>query len=137
MMLKNADNKFTRYFKNPLFGVSALTAYNLPNSLVHIPVIVMLVYIGIYICGASLKPLLAVYFVVALYAARDMMIMSYKNKAVPVVIWGIFVPFIVFKKEVAEYLTFNSSQDSIAVTLVLLAGFLIYIPIYIKKFLKW
>ena len=136
-MQKNTDNKFIRYFKNPLLGVSALTAYNLPNSLVHIPVIVMLVYIGVYICGAELKPLLAVYFVIALYTSRDMIIMSYKNKAVPVVLWGIFLPFIIFKKEVAMYLTFNSPQGSIAVTLALLAGFLIYIPIHIKKFLKW
>ena len=136
-MQKSTDNIFIRYFKKPLFGVSASTAYNLPNSLVHIPVIVMIVYIGIYICGVALKPLLAVYFVIALYTARDLMIMSYKNKAVPVVIWGIFLPFIVFKKEVAEYLTFNSPQDSIAVTLALLAVFLVYFPIYIKKFLKW
>ncbi|GBE03731.1 hypothetical protein BMS3Abin09_00649 [bacterium BMS3Abin09] len=48
-----------------------------------------------------------------------------------------FIPFIVFKKEIAEYLTFNSPLDSTAVTLALLAAFLIYIPVYIKKFLKW
>jgi len=136
-MQKNIENIFIRYFKRPLIGVSASTAYNLPNSLVHIPVLVILVYIGVYICGEALKPLLAVYFVVALYTARDMMIMSYNNKAVPVVLWGIFIPFIVFKKEVAEYLTINSPQDSIAVTLALLAVFLVYFPIYIKKFLKW
>ena len=136
-MQKNTDNKFIRYFKRPLFGVSALTSYNLPNSLIHIPVIVMLVYSGVYICGADLKQLLAVYFVIAMYMARDLMIMSYSNMTAPAVIWTIFIPFMVFKKEVAEYLTFNSPQDSIAITLALLAGFLIYIPIYIKKFLKW
>ena len=136
-MQKNNDNKYIRYFKAPLFGVSASTAYNLPNSLVHIPVIVMLVYIGIYICGAALKPLLAVYFVVALYMSRDMVIMSYKNMNLPVAIWSIFVPFLFFKDNVSAALTFNSAQDSITVTLVLLACFLIYIPIYIKKFLKW
>ena len=135
-MQKNTNNKFISYLKRPLIGVSAMTSYNLPNSLVHIPVIVMLVYAGVYICGAALKPLLAVYFVVAMYTARDLMIMSYKNKTVPAVIWGIFIPFIVFKKEVAEYLTINSTQDSIAVTLALLAAFLVYIPTYIKKFLK-
>ncbi len=136
-MQKNTDNKYIRYFKRPLYGVSASTTYNLPNSAVHIPVIFMLIYAGVYICGAALKPMLALYFVMALYLARDLMIMSYNDKTVPVVLWAAFVPFIFFKKEVAEYLTFNSSQDSITVTLALLAGFLIYIPIYIKKFLKW
>ncbi len=136
-MSKNSDNKYIRYFKRPLYGVSAMTSYNLPNSLVHIPVIVMLVYAGVYICSAALKPMLVVYFVVALYIARDLMIMSYNDKTVPVVVWAAFVPFIFFKKEVVEYLTFNSAQDSITVTLVLLACFLIYVPIYIKKFLKW
>ena len=97
----------------------------------------MLVYAGVYICGAAVRPLLVIYFVVALYTARDLMIMSYKNKTVPVVIWSIFVPFIVFKKEIADHLIFNSSQDSIAFTVALLAGFLIYVPIYIKKLLKW
>ena len=136
-MPKNTDNKYIRYFKAPLYGVSASTAYNLPNSLVHIPVIVMIVYAGVYICGAALKPLLAVYFVVALYMSRDMVIMSYKNKNLPAVILSIFVPFIVFKDNVSAALTFNTKQDSITITLALLAGFLIYIPIYIKKFLKW
>ena len=137
MSFLDTNNSFIRYFKKPLFGVTASTAYNLPNSLVHIPVIVMLVYIGVYICGTAVKPLLAVYFVVALYTSRDLMIMSYQNKAIPAVIWGIFIPLMVFKKEAAAYLTFNSPQDSIAVTLALLAVFLVYIPIYIKKFLKW
>ena len=135
-MPKNTENKFIRYLKKPLVGVSALTAYNLPNSLVHIPVVVILVYIGVNICGEALKPLLSVYFVVALYMARDMMAISYMNKVIPVVVWVIFVPFIFFKKEMAEYLAL-SQQDSITATLVLLAGFLVYIPIYIKKFLKW
>ncbi|GBE03732.1 hypothetical protein BMS3Abin09_00650 [bacterium BMS3Abin09] len=86
MSFLDTDNKFICYLKKPLFGVSSSTAYNLPNSLVHIPVIVMLVYSGVYICGADLKHLLAVYFLIAMYTARDLMIMSYKNKTVPVVI---------------------------------------------------
>lgn len=136
MSFFDTDNKFIRYLKKPLLGVSALTAYNLPNSLVHIPILVMIVYIGVYICGEALKPLLTVYFAVALYTARDMMAISYMNKVIPAVIWAIFVPFIVFKKEVAEYLTF-SQQDSITITLILLAVFLIYVPVYMKKVLKW
>ena len=135
MTLKNTDNKFIRYFKRPLFGVSALTAYNLPNSLIHIPVIVMLVYSGVYICSTELKPLLVVYFVVALYMARDMIIISYKNSGVPVVIWAIFVPFIYFKKEVAEHLAL-SQQDSITATLVLVALFVVYVFIFVKCVFK-
>lgn len=135
-MFPDTNNKFIRYFKNPLYGVSASTAYNFPNSLVHIPVIVMLVYSGVYICGAALKPLLALYFVVALYTARDLVIMAHKNKVIPVVIWGIFIPFIIFKKEVAGYLTLDSPQDSIAVTLALLVVFAAYISFFSRRVIK-
>jgi hypothetical protein len=137
MSHRDTGNIFIRYFKNPLGGVSAMTAYNLPNSAVHIPVIIMFVYAGVCISRVGVKPLLAVYFVVALYAARDLMIISYKNKVVPVIIWGIFIPFIVFHKKIASYLTLDSQQDSVILTLAVLAGFIVYIPIYIKKFLRW
>lgn len=113
-----------------------MTSYGLPNALVHIPVVAMFVYIGVCIAKAGVRPLLAVFFLVALYAARDMVIISYRNKAVPAVLWGIFIPFIVLKQEIADLLVF-SPQDATAITLGLLAVFLVYVPVYIKTFLKW
>lgn len=135
-MQKNTGNKFIRYFQNPLLGVSTMTSYGLPNALVHIPVIFMFVYIGVCIAKSGVKALLAVFFLVALYTARDMVIVAYRNKNVPALLWGMFIPFIVLKKEIADLLLL-SERDAVSVTLALLAAFIVYVPVFINKFLKW
>ena len=135
-MHKNTNDKLIRYFKKPLLGVSISTNYGFHNSLVHMPILFMFVYAGVCVSNSGIKALLAVYFLVALYTARDMMVAAYNNKAVPAVLWALFVPFIVFRGEVAEYLEL-SQGDSITVTMVLLALFLLYVPVSIKKILKF
>ena len=136
MTQKSPENTFIRYFRNPLLGVSTMTSYGLPNALVHIPVIIMFVYTGVCIARSGMKAILAVFFLVALYTARDMVIVAYRNKNVPALLWGMFIPFIALKKEIADVLVLRE-KDSIAVTLGLLALFLVYVPVFIKKYLKW
>jgi len=46
------------------------------------------------------------------------------------------LPFLYFKTEITDYLRY-AQQDSVTVTLVLLAVFFLYVPVYIKKILKW
>ena len=135
-MQKNTENPFIRYFKKPLLGASLTTGYGFHNSLIHIPVIFMFVYAGACIANSGGKALMSVYLVVALYTARDMMVAAYHRKVVPAVLWALFIPFIVFREEVAEYLVL-SQGDSITVTMVLLALFLLYVPVSIKKILKF
>ena len=135
-MQKNTENPFVRYFKKPLLGASLTTGYRLHNSLIHIPVIFMFLYAGASISNSGGKALLSVYLVVALYTARDMMVAAYHRKVVPAVLWALFIPFIVFRKEVAEYLVL-SKDDSINVTMILLVLFLLYVPVSIKKILKF
>lgn len=112
-----------------------MTAYRLPNSVVHIPVVFMFVFSGVCIVKTSIQPMLAVFFLVSLYLARDLIILAYRNRGVPIVLWSMFVPFLYFHNEIEGFLVFNR-QDSISVTLGLLAVFLIYVPVYIKKILK-
>ena len=130
-------NKYIRYFKNPLYGLSASTAYGLPNSLVHLPVIIMVPYIGIFICGPEAKPLLPVYFITALYMARDLSVMSYKNYLIPAGVWGVFIPFIFFKTEVSFFVSSHLSRYSTEVSIAVSSGFIAYVLLYVNYFLKW
>lgn len=124
-------NKYIRYFKSPIHGISLSTSYGLPNSLVHLPVILMVPYIGIMICGAEAKSLLPVYFIIALYAGRDLVIMSYRNYVIPIVIWVLFIPFIVYKTEISNLLTVYS-QFATVVAAAAAAVFLVYIALTVK-----
>ncbi len=116
-----------RYFRNPLFGISGYTSYGLPNSALHLPVILIIPYIGISICGAEMKILLPVYFIIALYAGRDLAIMSYRNYFVPAMIWAVVIVFIIYKKELSRFLTFHSPRTSLIITLAILTGFIGYV----------
>jgi hypothetical protein len=127
-----ANNKYIRYFKNPLYGISAFSSYGLPNSLVHLPLMLMITYGGILICGAEARMLLPVYFIVALYVSRDLVIASYNKLYIPIGLWVILIFFLIFKKETAHLLTFHSFQHSTSVTAGILLAFLVYIMLRIK-----
>lgn len=126
------DNKYIRYFKNPLYGISAFSAFGLPNSLVHLPLILMITYAGILICGTEARMLLPVYFVIALYVSRDLVIKSYNRLYIPIGLWVIVIFFFIFKKDLAQFLTLHSFQQSAAVTAGAVLAFLVYIKIHIK-----
>jgi len=96
----------------------------------------MIPYLGILICGAEAKPLLPLFFIIALYVGRDLVIMSYKNFFFPVGIWIVFIFFLFFKTEISEYLTFHSLQLSVSVTIGILLGFILYMILCINYFLK-
>lgn len=130
-------NKYIRYFKNPLYGISASTAYRLPNSLVHLPVIIMVPYLGIFICGAEARSFLPIYFIIALYVARDLSVMSYRNFFIPLGIWGVFIPFIIFKTEISYFLSSYLLLRSIDISIAVSSGFILYILLYVNYFLKW
>jgi len=134
---RDTDNRYIAYFRNPLFGISASSAYGLPNSLTHFPVVLMISYIGIIVCGQSAKPLLPVYFIIALYVARDMVVMAYKNPSVPAAVWALFIPVIIYKKEISAFLAPGSQRFSIYVTAAFLGMFVFYMVCYIYYFLKW
>jgi hypothetical protein len=108
----------------------------MPNSLVHLPVILMVPYFGIFICGSEAKPLLPLYFIIALYIGRDLVIMSYKNFFIPVCLWIVFIIFITHKAEVADYLTFHSLHLSITVTMAITIAFILYTIIVTRYLFK-
>lgn len=130
-------NKYIRYFKNPMHGLSASTAYSLPNSLVHLPVIIMVPYLGIFICGAETRSFLPIYFIIALYVARDLSVMAYKNFLIPLGVWGVFIPFIIFKTEISYFSGSYLLPRSIDISIAVSVGFIIYILLYVNYFLKW
>lgn len=133
----NINNKYIRYLKNPLLNISGFSAYRLPNSLVHLPVIIMVPYLGICICVTEATFLLPVYFIIALYLGRDLVFMSYNNFLIPLCVWSVFVLFFIYITEISHYLTFHSLQRSIAVTVAIVFGFLLYITLFMKYVLKW
>jgi len=134
---RDTDNRYIAYFRNPLFGISASSAYGLPNSLTHFPLVLMISYVGIIVCGQFAKPLLPVYFIIALYVARDMVLMAYKNLSVPAAIWAVFIPVIIYKKEIAAFLAPDSQRFSIYATIAVVGLFVFYMVCYIHYFLKW
>ena len=127
-----ANNKYIRYFKDPLYGISAFSSYGLPNSLVHLPLMLIITYAGILICGPEARMLLPVYFIVALYVSRDLVIVSYNRLYIPIGLWVILIFFLIFKKETADLLTFHSFQHSASITAGISMGFLVYIALRIK-----
>ncbi len=134
---RDTDNRYIAYFKNPLFGISASSAYGLPNSLTHFPVVLMISYLGIIVCGQSAKALLPVYFFIALYVARDMVLMAYRKLSVPACIWAVFIPVIIYKKEIAAFLAPDSQRFSVYATIAVLSLFVSYMACYIHYFLRW
>ena len=125
-------HKYIRYFKYPLYGVSGFTAYLIPNSLIHLPVILMVPYIGIFLCGAETKALLTIYFVVALYMGRDLALMSYRNYFIPIGVWALFTPFLIYKKEIADFLRLHSENYSFPLSIGVSCAFILYIILYAK-----
>ncbi len=135
-MLMNLINKYIRYFKNPLSGIAGLSSHGLPNSLVHLPVILMVSFLGIFICGSEAKSLLPVYFIVALYGGRDLVSFSYKNYLIPLCLWAVFLLFLIYKTEISAFLAMQSLQFSVAFSIAVLIGFTCYVTVWIKYFLK-
>ncbi len=136
LIVSGTSKKFISYFRNPMIGLSAVTSHGIPNSLVHLPVIIMLPFIGISICSPDMKYLIPLYLIVALYIGRDMVLMSYKNIFVPVAIWTLFILFIVFKTDITGYFALLSQESSKGITAAVSAGFVIYVALFSRWFVR-
>ena len=80
-----------------------------------------------------MKPLLPVYFFIALYTARDAVRLSYNSFIVPIAVWTAFILFIVYKTEIAGVLTFHAQGRVISATAVLLSAFVIYVLVLARR----
>jgi len=69
------------YFKRPIPQAEGFSPYRFPGPVVHLPVTVAFLLLGVYLCAdfRLLCPLVVVYLIMGLYVGRDVAIYAHFN----------------------------------------------------------
>lgn len=69
------------YFKRPIPQAEGFSPYRFPGPVVHLPVTVAFLLLGVYLCAdfRLLYPLVVVYLIMGLYVGRDLAVYAHYN----------------------------------------------------------
>lgn len=85
------DARFKSYFGRPFPKAEGFSAYRMPGLLVHIPVLLVFLSLGLWLFSWGdpwlLLPVLAIYGVIGLYVGRDLAILAHYNPLITLATW--------------------------------------------------
>jgi hypothetical protein len=97
LILKN----YAAYFIKPFPSTQGFSAYRFPGMLVHLPLFLIFLYIGLFLNLGTpwLWPFIALYVVIGLYLGRDIAIYAHYNPLIilAVILLIIFSPTLITK----------------------------------------
>ena len=130
-------DKYIRYFNGPIPSIKRLASYRFPGGLVHMPVVIICAFTGIYICGDEARFFLPIYFIVGLYFGRDLAILAHYNFIISVTVWILLVLLLIFKDQLGMLFAIDTFTMSAGISALLLIAFLMYVKLYVDYVLKW
>jgi len=86
------------YFRSPFPSTEGFSAYRMPGSAVHGPLLVASTLVGFFLCWPHpvLRPLLIVWMLAGLYLGRDVAVLCHYNPLFTLISWAASV-FVFFK----------------------------------------
>jgi hypothetical protein len=127
------------YFIRPFPSTEGFSAYRFPGILVHVPLFLIFLFIGLYLNLGTpwLRPFIALYIVIGLYLGRDIAIYAHYN---PLIILAVFLvivfsPVLITKCLQPLKIAFGESFPFFALVLDLgcLAAYTAYVRTWVKK----
>jgi len=93
--------RYGAYFIRPFPSTQGFSAYRFPGMLVHLPLFLIFLFIGLYLNLGTpwLRPFILLYIVIGLYLGRDIAIYAHYNPliTVAVILFIIFSPALITK----------------------------------------
>ena len=93
--------RYGEYFIRPFPSTQGFSAYRFPGMLVHLPLFLIFLFIGLYLNLGTpwLRPFILLYIVIGLYLGRDIAIYAHYNPliTVAVILFIIFSPALITK----------------------------------------
>jgi len=131
--------RYSEYFIRPFPSTAGFSAYRFPGILVHLPLFLIFLFIGLYLNLGTpwLRPFIILYLVIGLYLGRDIAIYAHYNPliTVAIIVLIIFSPSLITK--VLQPLKTASDETFPFFALVLdlgcLAAYTFYVRAWIKK----
>jgi hypothetical protein len=131
--------RYGEYFLRPFPGTEGFSAYRFPGILLHIPLFLIFLYIGLYLnLGTTwLWPFIALYIVIGLYLGRDIAIYAHYLPliTVAVILFIIFSPSLITKVLNPLKMSLGETFPLFALCLDLccLAAYTFYVRAWVKK----
>src|SRR4030042_2556305 len=135
LILKN----YAAYFIKPFPGTQGFSAYRFPGMLVHLPLFLIFLFIGLYLNLVTpwLRPFIALYIVIGLYLGRDIAIYAHYNPLIilAVICLIILSPFLITSALKPLKTTLGGTFLFFALVLDLgcLAAYTFYVRAWVKK----
>ena len=130
---------YAAYFIRPFPGTQGFSAYRFPGMLVHIPLFLVFLFLGLYLNLGTiwLRPFILLYIVIGLYLGRDIAIYAHYNPliTVAVILFIIFSPALITKVLQPLRTSLGESFPFFALILDLgtLAAYIFYVRSWVTK----
>jgi hypothetical protein len=131
--------KYGAYFIRPFPGTQGFSAYRFPGILVHIPLFLILLYIGLYLNLGTpwLRPFILLYIVIGLYLGRDIAVYAHYVPLITlaVILLIIFSPSLITKVLQPLKMALGETFPFFALVLDLgcLAAYTFYVRAWVRK----
>jgi len=127
------------YFIRPFPSTQGFSAYRFPGMLVHIPLFLIFLFLGLYLNLGTiwLKPFILLYIVIGLYLGRDVAIYAHYNPLITlaVILLIIFSPALITKciQPLRTALGETFPFFALVLDLGILAAYIFYVRSWVKK----
>jgi hypothetical protein len=131
--------RYGAYFIRPFPGTQGFSAYRFPGMIVHIPLFLIFLYIGLYLnLGTTwLRPFIVLYIVIGLYLGRDIAIYAHYNPLITlaVILLIIFSPPLITKclQPLRTVLGATFPFFALCLDLGCLAAYTFYVRFWVRK----
>jgi len=131
--------RYGAYFTRPFPSTQGFAAYRFPGILLHIPLFLIFLYIGLYLnLGTSwLRPFIVLYIIIGLYLGRDIAIYAHYNPLITlaVILLIIFSPPLITKclQPLRTVLGATFPFFALCLDLGCLAAYTFYVRFWVRK----
>ncbi len=132
-------NGYGAYFIRPFPSTQGFSAYRFPGILVHIPLFLIFLSLGLYLnLGTTwLRPFIVLYLVIGLYLGRDIAIYAHYNPLiiVAIILLIVFSPTLITKVLNPLKMSLDETFPFFALPLDLgcLAAYTFYVRFWVRK----
>jgi hypothetical protein len=131
--------RYGEYFIRPFPGTEGFSAYRFPGILLHIPLFLVFLFLGLYLNLGTpwLRPFIVLYIVIGLYLGRDIAIYAHYNPLIilAVILLIIFSPTLITKclQPLRTALGETFPLFALVLDLGCLAAYIFYVRAWVKK----
>lgn len=131
--------RYAAYLIRPFPSTEGFSAYRFPGMLVHLPLFLIFLFIGLYLNLGTpcLRPFILLYIVIGLYLGRDIAIYAHYNPLiiVAVILIIVFSPILITKclQPLRTDLGESFPFFALLLDLAILAAYTFYVRAWVRK----